>query len=529
MGGTATSTSVVDAAASPARSLNERIADFRARITALDQNDADSAQALIEAMIASDLPGAYLAILLRQAATQVKSDAAVAVREGMRARAALESSRTPIPEENAGPSPYLLPDPLEPATDPEALAWILDQMVRVILRRVICSQEAAWAIALWIACTWGVRQLGQPGGPTIFPRLLITAPTMRAGKSTLLETVMALSRSPIMVGNITVAAMFRTISAFFPTLGLDEADNSLRNNQELVGVTNSGHARNGSVLRTVEIHTRSAAGGSKKDFEPRAFSTFSPMVIAGIGHQARTTADRAIRVELQRQPASALQDPMEFDKLATVRQRLAPGLAAHADDIANAMGLPAPAIPFPKSIGSRDRDNWRPLIRVAGLAEGAWLDRVQAAMVALCGDGEDRRSGGEQLLADIRTYARAPRLDAVGDLLSRWAAQKANAKLLAAGMPARATSIAATPHPLAAGGPPGHARTRQPADFIFSADLAAWLMDKDDSIISKERDVQAAKLKIANLLRGFNIKPHQRSAGRGYWLRSLKIAWRRYL
>jgi hypothetical protein len=145
-------------------------------------------------------------------------------------------------------------------------------------------------------------------------------------------------------------------------------------------------------------------------------------------------------------------------------------------------------------------------------------------MQSLCADAADRRSAPEQLLADIRAYAREPRVAAAEGLLRRWA----NAKLVAAGKP----PLPPPKQHALAGGPPGASAPPQqrPLGFIRSADLAPWLMNKDDSPIAKERDVGAAKLKIATMLRGFDdIRPIQLSEGRGYRVQPLKRAWRRYL
>ena len=72
-----------------------------------------------------------------------------------------------------------------------------------------------------------------------------------------------------------------------PTLLIDEADFFLRDNEELRGVLNSGHRRGGHVIRIVG-----------EDFEPRAFSTFSPCAIALIGRLPATLHDRAIHIRL---------------------------------------------------------------------------------------------------------------------------------------------------------------------------------------------------------------------------------------
>ena len=58
-----------------------------------------------------------------------------------------------------------------------------------------------------------------------------------------------------------------------PTLFIDEADTFFRDNPELHGLVNAGHARTGFVLRA------EVAGDS---FEPRMFAVYSAKSIAGI-------------------------------------------------------------------------------------------------------------------------------------------------------------------------------------------------------------------------------------------------------
>ena len=72
--------------------------------------------------------------------------------------------------------------------------------------------------------------------------------------------------------NITVAAVFRTVEAARPTLLIDEANSFLKDNDELRGVINSGHARDGQVIRLVG-----------DEHEPRVFWTWCPVAIAAIG------------------------------------------------------------------------------------------------------------------------------------------------------------------------------------------------------------------------------------------------------
>ncbi len=63
------------------------------------------------------------------------------------------------------------------------------------------------------------------------------------GKTTTEEVTAALVRRPLAATNITVAALYRTVEQFAPTLIVDEPDTFLLHNLALRGVINSGHTR----------------------------------------------------------------------------------------------------------------------------------------------------------------------------------------------------------------------------------------------------------------------------------------------
>ena len=118
----------------------------------------------------------------------------------------------------------------------------------------------------------------------VSPRLGITSPTPGCGKTTLLDWLAGVTPRSLEAVNVSPAAVYRVIEMARPTLLIDEADSFLRDNEELRGVLNSGHRRGGHVIRTVG-----------EDFEPRAFSTFSPCAIALIGRlPPRCTTARSI-------------------------------------------------------------------------------------------------------------------------------------------------------------------------------------------------------------------------------------------
>jgi hypothetical protein len=92
----------------------------------------------------------------------------------------------------------------------------------------------------------------------IFPRLGITSPVRRCGKSTLLEMLEMLINRALSSGSITAAATFRVVEAYKPSLLIDEIDTFPKANPELRGIINLGHKKGAVVIRTAaaEVSTR---------------------------------------------------------------------------------------------------------------------------------------------------------------------------------------------------------------------------------------------------------------------------------
>ena len=61
------------------------------------------------------------------------------------------------------------------------------------------------------------------------PRLAITSPQKRCGKTTLLSFLYQLTCRPLAAANLTPAVAFRVIDALRPTLLVDETDSFLNN------------------------------------------------------------------------------------------------------------------------------------------------------------------------------------------------------------------------------------------------------------------------------------------------------------
>ncbi len=257
---------------------------------------------------------------------------------------------------------------------------LLSAISDAIHKYVVLSKEDADASALWCTHTFAFDVF------PCTPRLAITSPEKRCGKTTLLDVVEALTARPLQSSNISAAAVFRTVEIARPTLLIDEADTFLGENEQLRGVLNSGHRRGGQVIRTVG-----------DDFEPRAFSTFSPSAIAIIGKLPDTLADRSVAVSLKRRLPSESISPFRADRIDALKV-LARKAAKWTVDNAVRLGGVDPDLP--PGIFNREADNWRPLFALAAVAGADWPERTRLAALALTGAPEDSLKA--ELLADIR-------------------------------------------------------------------------------------------------------------------------------
>lgn len=191
----------------------------------------------------------------------------------------VEGRRTVVEEEN---EPSLFPK-LDPWPEPVDGAELLGVLVATFTRFLALPDHAAEALALWTVHTHTFD------AGAITPRLALTSPKKRCGKSTALGVLQKLVPRPLPAANITAASFFRAVEKWRPTVLVDEADTFLRGNDELRGILNAGHRRDGCVIRSVG-----------DDHEPRAFKVWAPVAIAMIGRLPDTLEDRSIVVSMRR-------------------------------------------------------------------------------------------------------------------------------------------------------------------------------------------------------------------------------------
>jgi nucleoside-diphosphate-sugar epimerase len=157
-------------------------------------------------------------------------------------------------------------------------------------------------------------------------------------------------------------------------------DGAVRHNEDLRGVVDAGHQRDGAVIRTFG-----------DDHEPRRFSVWAPLVIAAIRHLGGTIEDRSIKIPMRRRrPDESVSSP-RLDR-ASKLDELARQAARWAKDNADSLAEVDPAMPA--TIYNRAADNWRPLLAMAELAGGEWPNRARQTAIELSGAGDETASTG---------------------------------------------------------------------------------------------------------------------------------------
>lgn len=269
----------------------------------------------------------------------------------------------------------------EPWPDPVDGNALANELATAFSRYLALEDGAATAMALWVVHTHAFD------AAHITPRLAITSPEKRCGKTTALMVLSSLVAKPLPASNISAAALFRTTELKQPTILVDEADTFLKGNEELRGILNAGHNRGGQVIRLVgDAH------------EPQTFNTFAPVSIAMIGRLPDTLEDRSIVIKMRRKRPN--------EQVVKFRLGRTPDLDAIGRKVARwaADNLPAlkDADPItPKELHDRAADNWTALLAIADLIGGAWPEQARRAALTLSA-GDDADSIRATLLIDIQ-------------------------------------------------------------------------------------------------------------------------------
>lgn len=269
-------------------------------------------------------------------------------------------------------------------------AELLHDLVAFLRRFVVfASVHQTHAIALWVVHTHAID------ATDVTPRLNIASPEPRCGKSRVVDLLELLVAAPLVVVNISEAALFRTLAEAPRTLLHDEVDalfKARNEHEDLRALLNAGHSRGRTIPRMVP---------KGRGFETVEFPCFAATCLAGIGDLPRTLTDRSIPVRLARRLPT---EPVErFRRRAVVGEadQLRARVAAWAER--NGEHLRDAWPDLPGELDDRAADGWEPLFAIADLAGGEWPGRARAAAVALHGPtGVDDPSVTLQLLTSVQ-------------------------------------------------------------------------------------------------------------------------------
>ncbi len=253
------------------------------------------------------------------------------------------------------------------------------------------SPEARDGVALWVAHCHAIEAAATT------PRLSVRSPEKQSGKTRLLEALDLVVPRPILAVNVSVAALFRSIGTPPPSILWDEVDALFRGGndpgrEDLRALLNSGYRRGAEVLRVV---------GEGKRMEVKAFATFAPVALAGIGTLPDTVNDRSIVVELRRRLPDEKVRPFRRvqveQEAAPIRERMTTWAADRVAELERARPL------MPDGLSDRAADLWEPLLAIADVAGGSWPARARKAATALAQAGREADgSTGVRLLADLQ-------------------------------------------------------------------------------------------------------------------------------
>ena len=276
-----------------------------------------------------------------------------------------------------------------PAATAQNGSSLMFDLVAAVRRYTVLPETDSILIALWVAFTHLYHLFG------IAPSLAVTSPEKRCGKTNLMIFLSRLCRAPYATSNMSEAAIYRRIEQEKPTLLMDEADTFLLKNKSMIGILNSGYKRKMGFTERV------GKNGLEK------MTTFCPKAIALIGEMPETLKDRSIHIRLERKsPDEKVETVPEQgpDELSLLESRLVRWAADNGNAVARvkleALGLN----------NDRAEDNAKPLLAIALIMGGNWLERAQTAFKAHADADDKTLSHGEWLLTDTaRAFAQSSR------------------------------------------------------------------------------------------------------------------------
>jgi hypothetical protein len=259
---------------------------------------------------------------------------------------------------------------------------ILAAVLVLLKKHLVLTPAQYLAVVLWIMFTYCSALFRHS------PILAFVSPVKRCAKTTSLALTAALSNRAVMVGDPTIASLFRLIDDFSPSLFIDELDQLIPRCKQLIGFLNSSHEKTGAkTLRVI-------------DEIPMLFNTFGPKALGCIGGLPDTVQDRSIVILCRRKKPDEVVDPLpekpevEYRDIAT---EIGLWVFEHQEEIRQCI----PKIP--PGLNDRSADNWRPLFAIAEVLGEKWASMAREAAVAISRAADaDSVDPAEQLLRDIK-------------------------------------------------------------------------------------------------------------------------------
>lgn len=272
-------------------------------------------------------------------------------------------------------------------------AVVLDRVEAFLSRFVAYPSEAARvASVLWAAHTHALDAFDHT------PRLAYLSPEPGSGKTRALEVLELLTPNAVHAVNATPAYLFRKIADQDnrPTILFDEADTvfgprSAKDNEDLRGVLNAGHARGAIAGRCVV---------KGKTVVTEDLPAFAAVALAGLGDLPDTVMTRAVVVRMRRRAPDEQIEPYRRRVHGAEGEELRDVLAEWVSSVRDQLEDAWPDLP--PGIVDRAADVWEPLLAVAVAAGGAWPRRASTTAVEMVTEANDRPATlGVRLLTDL--------------------------------------------------------------------------------------------------------------------------------
>jgi hypothetical protein len=352
-------------------------------------------------------------------------------------------------------------------------------------KRFVCypSEHAAVAHVLWSAHTHMMAAWESTS------RLAFLSAEPTSGKTRCLEISEAMVPNAVSTVNASSAYLFRKAGSDEgqPTVFFDEIDTifgpKAKEHEDIRGFINAGHRRGATYGRCV-VH------GTIVTTEDTP--VYAAVAVAGLGWLPDTLLARSIIIRMRRRLRTERVEPFRRRDHAPQGKAIGRRLAGWASTVIEAAKDMRPEIPA--GVEDRAADCWEPLLVVADLAGGEWPRLAREAAVALVAAGQNQTpvSLYLRLLGDVRTVF--------------WKNLTAVAQSQPKGL-----------------------STKTILESLYALDDAPW------SSINKGEQYSSTQLATclfeygakSDYLRPHPSQPHLKA--RGYKLRDLADAWRRYL